>query len=122
MQPHAVHVSDFSILTEPTSRNTVASSDLSPDPSAGFDSGGVMNKGFRGPFLLNSSCHDFEKVDEGRKISSQLWVQYGSLSVSRSRLCRGNCSRLTWTFQSSAGSNNALKFQASNATSCSACL
>ena len=73
-QTQAVPVSDFSILTKPTSRNTVASSDLSPDPSAGFDSGGVMNKGFRGPFLLNSSCHDFEKVDEGRKMSSQLWV------------------------------------------------
>ena len=27
------------------------------------------------PFLLNISCHDFEKVDEGRKLSSQLWVR-----------------------------------------------
>ena len=27
-----------------------------------------------GPFLLNSSCRDFEKVDEGRKLRSQLWV------------------------------------------------
>ena len=35
MQPQAVPVSDFSILTNPTSRKTVVSSDLAPDPSAG---------------------------------------------------------------------------------------
>ena len=84
-QTQAVPVSDFSILTKPTSRKTVASSDMAPDPSAGIYSGGVIAKGFRGPFLLNSSCrepfllnsscHDFKKVDEGRKMSSQLWVR-----------------------------------------------
>ena len=59
MQPQAVPVSDVSILTKPTSRKNVASSDLAPDPSAGLDSGGVIDHGFLGPFLLNSSCHDF---------------------------------------------------------------
>ena len=75
MQPQAVPVSDFSILTKPPSRKTVASSDLAPDPSSGLNSRGVINQGFLGPFLLDSSCHDFEKVDKGRKMSSQLWVR-----------------------------------------------
>ena len=74
IQPQAVPVSGLSILTKPKSRKTVASSDLDPDSSSGLNSGGVIAKGFRGPFLLNSSCHYFEKVDEGRKMSSQLWV------------------------------------------------
>ena len=68
-------VSGLSILTKPKSRKTIASSDLAPDPSSGINSGGVIAKGFHGPFLLNSSCHYFEKVDEGQKMSSQLWVR-----------------------------------------------
>ena len=36
MKPKVVPVSDFSILTKPSSRKTVASSDLSPDPPAGL--------------------------------------------------------------------------------------
>ena len=75
IQPQEVPVSDFYILTNPTYMKTVASSDLDPDPSASLDSGGVISQGFRGPFLLNSSCHNFEKVDKGRKISGQLWVR-----------------------------------------------
>ena len=51
------------------------SSDMDPDLKAGLDSKGVIAQGFRGPFLLNSSCHDFEKVDEGRKMSSQMWLR-----------------------------------------------
>ena len=62
-------------INKPTSRNIVVSSDLGPDPSAGLDSGGVIAQGFRGPFILKSSCHDFEKVDEGRKMSIQLWAR-----------------------------------------------
>ena len=73
IQPQAVPVSDFSILTKPTSRKTVASSDLDPDPSSGLDSGGVIAQGFLEQLLLNSSYHDFEKVERGRKMSSQLW-------------------------------------------------
>ena len=65
MKPQAVPVSDFSILTKPTSRNTVASYDTAPDTPAGLDYGGVIAKGFHGMFRLNSSCHDFEKVDKG---------------------------------------------------------
>ena len=75
IQPQAVPVSYFSILTKPISRKIVVSSDLAPDLSAGLDSDGVIAQGFRGPFLLNSSFHDFEKVDKGRKMSSQLWVR-----------------------------------------------
>ena len=72
MQPRAVPVSGFSILTKPTYSNTVASYDMAPDPSAGLDSGRVIAQVFRVPFLLNSSCHDFENFDRGQKMSSQL--------------------------------------------------
>ena len=67
MQPQAVPVSDFSILTKPTSRKTVVSSDLDPDPSAGIDSGRVIDQVFLGPFLLNSSSCDFEKLTKDKK-------------------------------------------------------
>ena len=73
IQPQAVPVSHFSILTKPTSRKTVASSDLATDPSSGLDSGGVITQGFLEQLLLNSSCHDFEKFKKGRKMSSQMW-------------------------------------------------
>ena len=56
------------------SRKIVVSSDLAPDPSAGLDFKGVISQGFRGSFLLNSSWRDFEKVDEGRNLRSQMWV------------------------------------------------
>ena len=46
-----------------------------PDLSAGIDYGQVIAWVFYEPFLLNSSCHYFEKVDEGRKMSSQLWLR-----------------------------------------------
>ena len=59
IQPQAVPVSHLSILTNPTSRKTVASSDMAPDPSFGLDSGGVIAQGFLEQLLLNSSCHDF---------------------------------------------------------------
>ena len=39
-----------------------------------LDYGGVITQGFRGPFLLNSSCHEFEKSDKGRKMIIQLWL------------------------------------------------
>ena len=58
---------------KPTSRNIFSSSDLATDPSAGIYYVVVIAQGFLGTFILNSSCHDFEKVDEGRKMSSQLW-------------------------------------------------
>ena len=72
MQPQAVPVSYLYILTKPTSRNTVASSDLDPDLSSVLDSGGVIAQGFLEQLLINSSCHDFEKVDKVQKMSSQL--------------------------------------------------
>ena len=62
-------------ITKPTYRNIVVSSDMGHDPSASLDSGGVIAQDFRGPFLLNSSFRDFEKVDEGQKMSSQLWLR-----------------------------------------------
>ena len=49
IQPQAVPVSDLSILTKPTSRNTVASSDMSPHPSSGINSVVVIAQGFCGP-------------------------------------------------------------------------
>ena len=51
-------------ITKPAYSKIVVSYDLGPDPSAGIDSVGVIYQGFCGPFLLNSSCHDFEKVDK----------------------------------------------------------
>ena len=62
-------------ITNPTSRKIVISSDMGPDPSAGLGYVGVIAHGFRALFLLNSSCQDFEKVDEGRKMSSALWLR-----------------------------------------------
>ena len=62
-------------ITNPTHMKIVLSYDMDPDPSASLGSRGVISQGFRGPFLLNSSCHNFEKVDKGRKISGQLWVR-----------------------------------------------
>ena len=46
MQPQSVPVSGFSILTKPTSRKTVTSYDLAPDPSASLNFGGVIAQGF----------------------------------------------------------------------------
>ena len=66
-------VSDFSILTKPTSKNTVASSDLAPNPLSGLDSRGVIAQGFLEQLPFNSPFRDFEKVEKGRKMSSQLW-------------------------------------------------
>ena len=49
IQPQADPVSDFSILTKPTSRNIFGSSDLTTDLSAGLDSGRAIAQGFHGP-------------------------------------------------------------------------
>ena len=67
IQSQSVSVSHFSILTKPIYSKTVASSDMAPDPSSGLDSGGVVAQGFIGPFLLNSSFHDFEKLTKDEK-------------------------------------------------------
>ena len=56
------------------SRKIVVLSELDPYLSAGLDFKGILAQGFRGPFLLNISCRDFETVDEERKLSSQMWV------------------------------------------------
>ena len=83
IQPQAVPVSHFSISTKPTCRKTVASFDLAPYPSSVIDSGGVIAQGFLEQLLLNSSCHDFEKVEKGRKMSSQLWYAGQKLRMAR---------------------------------------
>ena len=62
-------------ITKPNPRKIVVSSDLDLDTSTSFGSGGVTYQGFRGPFILNSSCHDFEKVEKGKRVSSQMWVR-----------------------------------------------
>ena len=46
-------------ITKTTPRKIVVSSDLASYPSTSIGSRGVMAQGFRGPFLLNSSCHNF---------------------------------------------------------------
>ena len=63
------------MLANISSRKIFVLSDLAPDPSAGLDFKGVIAQGFLGPFLLKRSWRDFEKVDEGRKLSRQLWVR-----------------------------------------------
>ena len=45
------------------SRDIVVLSNLAPDLSAGLYFKGVIYQGFCGPFLLNISWRDFEKVD-----------------------------------------------------------
>ena len=59
---------DFAMPTQ------MISADLAPDLSAGRDPGQGIDRVFRKPFLLDSFCHDFEKVDEGQKPSSQMWI------------------------------------------------
>ena len=79
-------------ITKPPYRKISVSSDMDPDPSASLNSGGVIDQGFRGPFLINSSRPDFEKVDEGRKISSQLWLRMtGYLNYISSRYVFISC-------------------------------
>ena len=48
---------------------------MAPDTSPGLGSEGVITQGLRAKFLLNNSCHDFEKVDEERKLSIQQWLR-----------------------------------------------
>ena len=62
------------IITMPNPKKIVVSTDLAPDMPADLNSGRVIARVFHETFLLNISCHDFEKVDEGRKISIQLWL------------------------------------------------
>ena len=64
-------------ITNPTSRNIVVSNDMYPDLSAGLDSGKVIARVFREPFLFHSSCQYFGKADEGRKMRNQLWIRMG---------------------------------------------
>ena len=140
MQLQAVPIFDYSILTKPTSRNTVASSDLAPDPSAGLNSGGVISQGFRGP-----SNH---QRDQRLLRNFKLQMKPQAVPVSDFSILTNPTSRKTvvsydLALDTSAGldsggviskgfrgpqrnasveSNNASKFQASNATSGSACL
>ena len=60
--------------TKPNFKKIFVSNFMAPDLSAGIDSEQVTVLGFFEPFLLISSCHDFEKVDIGRKMSSQLLI------------------------------------------------
>ena len=73
-------------IPKPTSIKIVVSVDLAPDLSVGIDSGWVIDWFFHEPFLLNSVCHYFEKVDEGQKTISQLWLSMsGDLNYVSSR-------------------------------------
>ena len=67
-------------INKPTSRKIFVSSDLGPDPSAGLNSGGVIDQGFCGPFLLNSSCHDFENFWWRTKNEQCTVATYGGVS------------------------------------------
>ena len=55
MQPQAVPVSDFSILTNPTSMKIVVYYDKATDTSASLDSEGVIAQGFCG--TSNNDLH-----------------------------------------------------------------
>ena len=55
-------------ITKPTYRKIFISDDLDPDLSDSRDSIQVISWVLREPFLLNSSCYNFEKVNKGRKI------------------------------------------------------
>ena len=89
MQPQAVPVSDFSILTKPNSRKTVASSDLAPDPSASLDSGEVIAQGFRG-----TSNH---QRDQTMLQNSKLKMQLQAVPVSDFSILTKPTSRKTVT-------------------------
>ena len=62
-------------ITKPNSGKIFVSADMAHDLSAGIDSVWVISWVFRDTFILNSSYHDFEKSNEGRKMSSQLWLR-----------------------------------------------
>ena len=81
MQPQLVPVSFFSILTKPTSRKTVVSSNIDHDPSFGINYGWLIVQDFLDKLLLNSYFHVFEQVEKGRKMSSQLWYAGQKLSM-----------------------------------------
>ena len=87
IEPHTSHlrtqmrfVTPLSIdlepdINKPTSKNIYVSSDRDPDISACWYSGWVIAPVFREPFLLNNLFWWFWKFDEGRKMSSQLWLR-----------------------------------------------
>ena len=66
-------------ITNPTSSKIVVSSDLGPNQWAGIYSKGLLSQGFCGPFLPNSSCHDFEKLTK-YKIEHSTLAKYGGIS------------------------------------------
>ena len=87
MQPQAVPVSDFSILTKSTYSKTVASSDMAPDPSSGLDSGGVIPQGFCGP-----SNHQW---DQSMLRNFKLQIQPQAVPVSYLSILKNPTSRKT---------------------------
>ena len=68
-------------ITKPTSRKIFVSYDLSPDTSSGLDSEGVIDQGFRGPFIINSSCHDFDKLTNYKKEQSTVATYVGIYKI-----------------------------------------
>ena len=89
MQPQAVPVSVFSILTKPTSRKTIASYDMAPDTSYNLDSGGVIARGFCGP-----SNH---QRDQTMLRNSKLQIQPQAVLVSHLFILTKPTSRKTVT-------------------------
>ena len=47
---------------------------MNPDLSVGLNHGWDIAQVFHKPFPLDNSCHDFEKIDEGRTLVIQLWI------------------------------------------------
>ena len=52
----------------PTYWNIILSADMAPDMFVGLDRGRSIAQVFYRTPLLNSSCHDFEKIDETRTV------------------------------------------------------
>ena len=61
-------------ITMPKYRDIVVSDGLAPYLSAGIDPVQEIPRVFCESLLIDSSYHDFEKGEEGRKLSSQLWI------------------------------------------------
>ena len=68
-----------------TPQKIVVSDDLYPDLSACLNPDRGIGQVLRVPFILNIYCHHFEKVDQGKKLSSQLWILTGYIIVYRSK-------------------------------------
>ena len=80
LQNHTKSVTSLSYDFEPeitmhTSKKIIILNNIDHDLSAGLNTDQENSQVSRKKFIINSSCHDSEKVDEKQKLSSQPWLR-----------------------------------------------